>query len=581
MSPNMRSSVSELSSALRSCRGAFWGIGAMSGMLNVLALTGSLFMLQVYDRVIPSRSVSTLIGLSIIVGVLYVFQGALDALRMRVLSWSSSLLDERVGRRVFDAAGQVSLRIRPTGDGLQPQRDLDQVRGYLSSTGPTAFFDLPWIPLYLGICFLFHFWIGVLATTGALILCALTLMTELLTVGPAKEAAAAGVKRNMLAESTRRNAEVLQAMGFAGQLGRHWETANSSYIQSQRRVGNVASSLGSASKIARMILQSAILGMGAWLVIHGQASGGIMIASSIMMSRALAPVELAIGSWKSFVAARQSWGRLNKLLQTIPTVSQPLELPKPKSKLTVETLSVAPPGDQRLVVTDASFELSAGQALGIIGPSASGKSSLSRALVGVWHPVRGKVRLDGASLDQWTPETLGPSVGYLPQDIELFAGSIAQNISRFDEQPDASAIIAAAQAAGVHELILRLIDGYETQIGEGGAVLSAGQRQRVALARALYRDPFLVVLDEPNSNLDAEGEIALTEAILSVRARGGIVILVAHRPNALSGVDHVLAMANGRVQAFGPKEEILGKVLQRPTVVGGMRISAPGEGKAS
>lgn len=581
MASTPRGSVSELRSALRSCRTAFWGIGAMSGMLNVLALTGSVFMLQVYDRVIPSRSVSTLVGLSIIVGVLYIFQGVLDALRMRVLSWASSLLDERVGRRVYDAAGLVSLRIRSTTDGLQPQRDLDQVRGYLSSTGPTVFFDLPWIPLYLGICFLFHFWIGVLATAGALVLCALTLVTEFLTVGPARAAANAGVLRNMLADASRRNAEVLHAMGFAGHLGRHWEQANASYLHNQRRVGNVAGSLGAASKIARMILQSAILGMGAWLVIHGQASGGVMIASSIMMSRALAPVELAIGSWKGFVAARQSWGRLNKLLETIPLTELHLELPKPKSCLTVEALCVVPPGGQQFVVTDASFELSAGQALGIIGPSASGKSSLSRALVGVWPAIKGKVRLDGASLDRWTPAALGPSIGYLPQDIELFAGSISQNISRFEEKPDAGAIIAAAQAAGVHELVLRLADGYETQIGESGTVLSAGQRQRVALARALYRDPFLVVLDEPNSNLDAEGEAALTEAILSVRARGGIVVLVAHRPNALSGVDHVLAMANGRIQAFGAKEEVLGKVLQRPSVVGGVRIVAPAEGRAS
>ncbi|MBB4000312.1 type I secretion system permease/ATPase [Aureimonas pseudogalii] len=581
MTPASNGSSSELSAALRSCRGAFIGVGAMSGMLNVLALTGSFYMLQVYDRVIPSRSVSTLIGLSIIVGFLFVFQGVLDALRMRVLSWSAAVVDERVGRRVFDISSQLPLKMRASGDGSQAQRDLDQIRGYLSSVGPTAFFDMPWMPLYLGICFLFHFWIGMLATVGALVLCALTFLTERLTVGPAKEASKAAVERNILSEASRRNAEVLQAMGFAGRVANRWETANARLLGSQRRVGNVAGSLGSASKICRMILQSAILALGAWLVIHGEASGGIMIASSIMMSRALAPVELAIGSWKGFVGARQSWSRLNRLMAAMPERSETLTLPAPKAKLTVEAVSVAPPGEQRLSVTDATFELTAGQALGVIGPSASGKSSLARALVGVWPTLRGKVRLDGAPLDRWSPEALGPHIGYLPQDIELFAGTISENIGRFEESPDASAIIAAAQAAGVHEMILRLSDGYETQVGESGTVLSAGQRQRIALARALYRDPFLVVLDEPNSNLDAEGEAALTEAILSIRARGGIAVVVAHRPSALSGVDHVLAMANGRVQAFGPKEEVLGKVLQRPAVAGGLRVMPSLEGKAS
>lgn len=579
MTPTNTTTRSELSAALGSCKSAFLGVGAMSGMLNVLALTGSFFMLQVYDRVIPSRSVPTLIGLCILVVLLYAFQGVLDALRMRILTWTSAVIDERVGRRVHDISAQLPLRTRASVDGSLAQRDLDQVRGYLSSVGPTVFFDLPWMPLYLGLCFLFHFWIGVLATAGAVLLCSLTFLTERFTVEPARQASKAAAERNVLAETSRRNTEVLQAMGFAHRVGARWERVNGELQTSQRRVSNVAGGLGSASKILRMILQSAILAVGAWLVIHGQATGGIMIASSIMMSRALAPVELAIGSWKGFVGARQSWGRLTKLLASMPEREAPLPLPAPKAKLTVEGISVAPPGEQRMTLTDVSFELGAGQALGIIGPSASGKSTLARALVGVWPPLRGKVRLDGAPLDRWSPASLGPHIGYLPQDIELLAGSVAENIARFEEQPDPAAIIAAAQAAGVHEMILRLSEGYETQIGESGTVLSAGQRQRVALARALYGNPFLVVLDEPNSNLDAEGEAALTEAILSIRARGGVAVIVAHRPSALAGVDHVLAMANGRVQSFGTKEEVLGKVLQRPAVAGGLRVMPASDGR--
>ncbi len=573
---------SELGRALKACRGAFVGVGAMSGMLNVLALTGSFFMLQVYDRVLPSGSVPTLVGLSILAGGLFVFQGVLEALRMRMLVLIGTMLDERVGRRVFDISATLPLRARANGDGSQPMRDLDTVRNFLSGTGPTAFFDLPWMPLYLGICFLFHFYIGVLALCGAVLLCALTFLTERFTVEPAKRSAKAAAERNVLAESSRRNAEVAQAMGFGDRLGERWNKVNGELLASQRAVSNVSGGLGAASRVLRMVLQSAILAMGAWLVIHGEASGGIMIASSIMMSRALAPVELAIGSWKGFVVSRQSWGRLNRLMAAMPPAGAVLSLPAPKASLSVENVSVVPPGDGRLLVSDVSFAVKAGEAVGIIGPSASGKSSLARALVGVWPTPRGKVRLDGAPLDRWTPTTLGAHIGYLPQDVELFAGSVSENIARFEATPDAKAIIAAAQSAGVHEMILRMPEGYETQIGEQGAVLSAGQRQRIALARALYRDPFMVVLDEPNSNLDSDGEAALTQAILSVRARAGIVVVIAHRPSALSGVDLVLVLAGGRVQSFGPKEEVLGKVLQRPAVASGaLRIMPSHDDKAS
>ena len=353
---------------------------------------------------------------------------------------------------------------------------------------------------------------------------------------------------------------------------------NADYLDTNATASDLAGTLATIAKILRMMLQSGILAIGAYLVIHQEATGGIMIASSIMMSRALAPIELAIAHWKGFVTARQAWGRLTQLLVLLPETATSVSLPAPRSALSVESISVTPPGERRLVVQDASFALEQGVGLGIVGPSASGKSSLVRAIAGIWLPVRGTVRLDGATLDQWSPEELGSHVGYLPQDVQLFDGTIAENIARFEPQAPSDKILAAARAAGVHDLVIHLPEGYETRIGEAGSALSAGQRQRVALARALYGDPFLVILDEPNSNLDAEGEAALTVAIQGVRARGGIAIVVAHRPSALASLDQVLVMANGRIQAFGPKNEILNKIT-RPAgvplkVVSGLEESA-------
>jgi PrtD family type I secretion system ABC transporter len=554
---------SELAAALASCRGAFIGLALVSAVINVLYLTGSFFMLEVYDRVLPSRSIPTLVGLALLAAGLYAFQGILDFVRSRVLVRVGSVLDEKLSARTYEAIVRLPLAGRG-GDGIQAMRDLDQVRTFLSSTGPSALFDLPWLPFYVGICFLFHPWIGIAAALGALALVTVTILTEVLTRAPTREAVVHGMARAALAEASRRNAEVLQAMGMARRLHGRWSEANDRHLASHRTASDVAGGLGALSKVLRMMIQSAVLGLGAYLVVHGQATAGIIIAGAILSARALAPVELAIANWRGFVAARQGWRRLDDLLNALPPVEEPMELPRPAAELAVEGVSVMPPGLNRFVAQDVAFALRAGQGLGIIGPSASGKSSLARALVGVWRPVRGKVRLDGAALEQWSPEALGRHVGYLPQDVELFAGTVADNIARFEEEPNPEAVIAAARAAGVHDLVLRLADGYETRIGEGGAGLSAGQCQRVALARALYKDPFLVVLDEPNSNLDSEGEEALTQAILGVRARGGIVVVIAHRPSALAGVDRVLMMVDGRQQAFGPKEEVLSKVLRRP-----------------
>ena len=559
--PSQSSGPVELSSALRACRGAFVGIGLLSAVLNVLYLTGSFFMLAVYDRVLPSRSLPTLVALALLAFGLYLFQAVLDVLRGRVLVRIGSALDQALSGLIYDMIVRRPLKARTSGgEGLQPLRDLDQVRSYLSGLGPTALFDLPWMPFYLAICFLFHPLIGLTALLGSLVLVTLALLTDVLMRSPTRDVSAHGASRTTLADASRRNAEALHALGMAGRLAAVWGEANAKYLASQRRAADITGGLGSISKVLRMMMQSAVLGVGGYLVIMQEATGGIIIAGAILASRALAPVELAIANWKGFVAARQGWKRLQQLAALFPPQQQSTQLPPPRKCLAVEGVTMLPPGEQRVVVQEDSFRLNAGQALGIIGPSAAGKSCLVRGIVGVWSPARGKVRLDDAALEHWSAEALGRHIGYLPQDVELFAGTVAQNISRFEQEPDPEALIAAANAARVHELVLRLPDGYETQIGEGGAALSAGQRQRIALARALYRDPFLVVLDEPNSNLDAEGDQALAQAILGVRARGGIAIVVAHRMNAVACVDQLLLLAEGRIQAFGPKDQLLSKL---------------------
>jgi PrtD family type I secretion system ABC transporter len=552
---------SELRPALRSCKSAFVGIGAFSGLINLLMLTSSLFMLEVYDRVLPSRSVPTLVGLSILAALLLTFQALLEITRGRLLVRIGGRLESRLSPRVYDAV--VRMRSKPGTDGQQPVRDLDTIRGFMSSAGPNALFDLPWVPLYIVICFAFHTLIGVTALGGAIVLLGLTLLAESLSRRPVKAATAHAAARNRFAEASRRNAEVIMAMGMSERLLARWLDLGRDYVAQQRRASDVAGGLGSAGRALRTGLQSAVLGVGAYLVIEQEATAGIIIASSILSGRALAPIDVAIANWKNFVSARQGWRRLDEVLVALPPAAARLELPPPAQALSLEALSVAPPGAKGVVVHDVQFTLKAGSALAVVGPSASGKSSLVRAIVGVWPVARGCVRLDGATIDQWTPATRGRHIGYLPQDVELFEGTIAQNIARFEQEAPAAAVIAAAKAAGVHDLIVNLPAGYETELGERGTALSAGQQQRIALARALYGEPFLVVLDEPNSNLDAEGEEALTKAILGVRARAGIVLIVAHRPSALAAVDHVLAMVRGTQQAFGPKDELLAKPVRR------------------
>ena len=548
---------SELSEALARCMSALWGVGLISALVNILMLTGPLFMLQVYDRVLPSRSIPTLVGLVILIIALFGLQGILDAIRARVLQRIGGALDEAISGRVYQAIIRLPLKTSSKSNDLRPLRDLDQIKSFFAASGPSAMFDLPWIPLYVAICYLFHPLIGMVAMGGAAVLVVLMLAAEAATRKPAGETARLASKRATLAEASRRNAEALTAMGMCDALGARWQAINRDYQRIQQRTSDRASGLSSLSRAARLLLQSIVLGLGAYLVINNEASAGVIIASSILVSRALAPVELAIANWKGFNAARQSWHRLSELLAFLPKADDRLALPRPCASLSVENVTVCPPGDLRIILDNAIFRLEAGSGLGIIGPSGAGKSSLAKILVGAWQPTRGKVRLDDAALDQWSPDLLGSHIGYLPQDVELVDGTVAENIGRFGLELDAKSILTAAKAANVHELILSLPEGYQTRIGEGGSALSAGQRQRVALARALYGDPFLVVLDEPNSNLDADGEAALTHAIMNVRARGGIAVVIAHRPSAIVAVDQILVLANGKQQAFGPKDQVL------------------------
>ena len=557
------------------CRTALLSVAILSGLVNLLMLTGSVFMLEVYDRVIPSRSVPTLLGLFAIVVLLYFFLGVFDIVRQRITARIGDAMDAEIGPKAFRLVTLNPLRQRQKGDPLQPIRDVEQVRSVLSSNAPSALCDLPWLPVFVAICFGFHVWIGITAIVGATMLVALTLITEFTSKRAVGEATGYAAQRTVLAEGARRNAEVVQAMGMRGRFEGRYGTANSQYLSRQRTAGDITSGLGATSKVSRMLLQSAVLAVGAYLVVHGQATPGIMIASSIIVGRAVAPVEQVIANWRNIIAARAAYARLKETIPLGPAEEERLDLPAPHRSLDVSGLTVAPPSAMKASVQNVAFRLNAGEIVGVIGPSGSGKSSLARAIVGAWRPARGKVRLDGAELAHWPEQALGRHIGYLPQDVELFAGTIAENISRFDPDATDEATLAASRAANVHDMIMALPDGYETQIGEGGASLSGGQRQRIGLARALYGDPFLLVLDEPNASLDADGERALSAALMAARARGGIAVVIAHRPSALAAATHVLSLSEGLQVAFGPKDEVLAKVLDaspqgKPRVVASM-----------
>ena len=534
-----------------------------SALINALMLTSPLFMLQVYDRVRPSRSMPTLVGLCLFAGVMIGFLGLLDALRARVLSRVGQLVDEVLSPRVFGLLLQREQTPRPPEDATQYVRDLDVLRGFASGNALTALFDLPWMGIYVAVCFAFHSMMGwaVLAAVGAL--CALAVLTEAVLRGPTERALQAANSRRGFADLARRNAGLVQALGMQGAMAESWATVTGAMRRAQLSSNDIACALASVLRSFRMLLQSALLAIGAYLVINRAATAGVMLAATILTVRALSPVELLIANWRTLISARQSLQRLGEALAALPEDTARTPLPAPSRNLRVTCLSLLAAGRDAPVLFDVSFALDAGSALGIIGPSGSGKSSLARALVGLWPAARGVIRQDEAEHGQWSSDALGASVGYLPQDVELLPGTVAQNIARFKKE-DPRLLLAAADTAGVHGMILRLPNGYETRVGDGGVLLSGGQRQRIALARALYGDPFLLVLDEPNSNLDAEGEAALARAIELTRSRGGVVIVVAHRPSALSAVDKVMVLNEGRMQAFGARDVLLPQLAARP-----------------
>ncbi|MGJ4939163.1 type I secretion system permease/ATPase [Bradyrhizobium sp. HKCCYLS1011] len=554
------------------------GIGVFSGVINILMLSGSVYMMQVYDRVIPSKNLATLAGLSVMILTAYVIQGYFDALRARMLCRVATMFDAGLQEAIHHALATLPLRGTKPMLMQQPLRDLDQLRAFMSSMGPTAFLDMPWIPIFLIGLFLFHPLIGITAMVGTAAIISMTVLTERLSRQASKSASETSAARQVLADAMQRNAEVIRALGMMQRFSTRWTDVNERYLKENIRSSDVYANLGSAAKVLRFILQSGMLGIGAALVVSEQASGGVMMASSILMGRALAPVEVALGSWKQLVAARQGIARLRDICKaTAKPPAPPVSLPRPGRDLTVQELTVAAPGQERPIVSNVSFAVPAGTGLALLGASASGKTSLSKALVGIWPAQQGVVRLDGAALDQWSNEDLGRHIGYLPQDVALFDGTVADNICRFDDDASSDSILQAAQIAGVHDIILRLPDGYSTRIGQGGMSLSAGQRQRIGLARAVFGDPFLIVLDEPNANLDADGENALSRAIAIMRQKQSIVIVISHRPSALNALNMAMVLYEGRSIAFGPCQEIFARIAggKATQIAGGKATQAP------
>ena len=555
----------ELWDVVRDYRQVFIVVLSVSAILNVLLLGGSLYMMMVYDSVLPSRSIPTLVGLAILVMIVYAFQGFFENMRAGMLADVANAVEQKLSGRVQGAISQLALAGQKLpGDGLGPMRDLENVRAFLAS-GAVAMIDLPWILFFLGVLFALHVWLGVTTLVGAVVLFSLTLITNRVMKQPAEQLSQLSAHRNGAAETNLRHVELLTALGMRNRMQQRWGRSNSAYAAAQNKLARSGAALGGLSKMLRLALQSLILTVGALLVLDDKASGGVIFASSILSARALAPVDQAIVNWKGFISARIGWLTLSEMLKRVPA-PQPvsLRLPRPERRLEVEKLVVAPPGSRQMTVNGATFQLSAGDACAVIGPSGAGKSSLGRALIGAWRPARGTIRFDGASLDQWDPEHFGEWVGYLPQSVELLDGTIAQNIARFDPDATSEGVLAAAKAAAVHDLITGLPQGYETRVGTDGEALSGGQRQRIGLARALYGDPFFILLDEPNSNLDGEGEAALAAAIASVRKRGGILVVISHRADILGRVSHIMLLRGGRMEAFGPAAEIMARLRQKP-----------------
>jgi PrtD family type I secretion system ABC transporter len=553
----------ELRNALAHCRGAFFATAAFSFVANLLLFASPIYMMQIYDRVLTSRSMPTLLLLTLILFGALALLGSIELIRSKILARAGLKLDMLLGGRVFNAIFRRSLT--QPGAGAQGLRDLDTIRDFAGGPAVIVFCDAPWAPLFVAAAFLLHPLLGAVSLAGAIIIFALAITNELVTRRGLKQASAEAVSAAGYAESSLRNAEVLRAMGMLPGIGRRWLERHERVLTLNTRAAERGSVLTAISKFTRLALQSLILGTGAWLAIDGAISPGVIMAASIILGRALAPVEMAVGHWRSFIAARAAFHRLSELLNSIPVEREAMALPAPKGAVSVERLIAAPHGIKLPVLKGVSFALEPGEMLGIVGPSAAGKSTLARCLMGVLPAQAGNIRIDGADLTTWNFDQLGPRLGYLPQDVELFDGTIAQNIARFGEL-DAAKVVEAAQRAGVHELILQLPDGYNSRIGEGGRNLSGGQRQRVGLARAIYDNPAFVVLDEPNANLDTAGEQALGEALMGLKDRQATTIVITHRLNLLALVDKILVLRDGQVEMFGSRDDIMA-LLTRPQVV--------------
>lgn len=562
-----KSERDELAVALRALRSALVTVGVFSGFINLLMLSPAIYMLQVYDRVLGSRNATTLLVLSVLVIGAFVFMGALEAIRGWVLVRVGARLDAQLNDRVFTAAFERNLLL-PGSNTAQPIHDLNSVRQTLTGSALLAAFDTPWLPIYLFVIFMFSSDLGWFALGGALVLLVLAVVNERVSKPKLDEAQKFSLQSHQALTNHLRNAEVIEAMGMLPQIRARWYELHRQQITLQATASDQAAVLGGTTKFIRIALQSLVLGYGALLVLEGTMTAGMMIAASILVGRALAPVELLVGNWKQIVSGRQSYDRLKGLLALHPPRLLGMSLPKPKGHISVEGVSVAAPGTQRIILKNLTFSMAPGEVVAVIGPSASGKSSLARLLVGVWAPLSGSVRLDSASVHQWSKDELGPHIGYLPQDIELFDGTVAENIARLGPV-DAEKVIEAARLAGMNDQILHFPQGYDTRLGTDGSNLSGGQRQRIALARALYGDPQFIVLDEPNSNLDDAGEKALTEGIRELKTRGKTVVVITHRLSTLAVADKVLVLADGAVAGYGPRDDVLRAIQQQSAAVKG------------
>ena len=552
--------TSELKEAILASKKSFILVGFFSLFINLLMLVPSIYMLQLYDRVMTSRSEDTLIMLTLIVMVLFVTMALLEIVRSKILVKIGNKLDSILSERVFNTLFELANK-HPGKASSMPLNDLTQVRQFMTGNGVFAFFDTPWIPIYISVLFLFHPMLGYFSIFAAIVLVSLTILNEYSTKAKLNEANSLNRASTVFVDSNLRNAEVINAMGMRSNIREKWQEKYYGFLNAQNEASTKAGIFSNVSKSTRMMFQSLILGLGGYLAIHNEISSGMLIAGSILMGRALAPLDLLINSWKGFSSARTSYARLEALLNDFPKDKEYMELPAPTGELMLEGVVVVPPGAKQPSIKGISMKINKGDVVGIIGPSAAGKSSLARAILGLWPLVQGKVRLDKADIHQWDKELLGKHIGYLPQDIELFEGTISQNIARFNEV-DSQKVVEAAQKAGVHEMILRLPDGYDTRIGAGGATLSGGQRQRVGFARAIYDNPVLVLLDEPNSNLDDQGELALVQAIKLLKENQTTVILITHRPNILQVTNKLAVVKQGTLELYGDTNQVLAKIQE-------------------